>query len=299
MTQELHFSLTAADTLLIFGRGYCVQRLLTLPLPVVPVVVSRSVPPETAVPPSSPENLVRFVRKDLSDCSLHDLELLPRQGKVVLLDSIPPGEGGSVSSNLLIARFAKTLPSARVIYLSSTSVYEGNKPDEWVDESWLAEPQSGKGIQRRTAERSYESSGVPTIALRLSGIYGPGRGLGIRLRRGDVIEGPHSHFTNRIHVADIASTLQRLCVSPPALPRWCALNLTDNEPVRWDELVEHYRVLTKCRPNWRGSAHGRSLIGKRVSNRRITDLLGAGFLRYPTFREGCLHEGLAPTENAP
>ena len=62
----------------------------------------------------------------------------------------------------------------RLILLSSTSVY-GQTTGEWVDETSPTEPADYRGRLVLRGEQVLGAAGLPSIALRLGGLYGPGR----------------------------------------------------------------------------------------------------------------------------
>lgn len=120
--------------------------------------------------------------------------------------SIPPDAG-------LDARMAEALtlhPPARLVYLSSTGVY-GTARGE-VDEDTPVDPSTPTARGRIEAEARFRPLGA--IALRIAGIYGPGRGAHSRLLAGTLRlpEGGGGRIS-RVHVDDlvraIGSALER------------------------------------------------------------------------------------------
>ncbi len=118
-----------------------------------------------------------------------------------------------------LARLIDALPdpaaTLRIVFVSSTAVY-GQDEGEWVDEASPTEPTGFNGRVLLEAEAA-AGSRFPSTALRLSGIYGPGRlWLLRRVRTGEAI-GAGCHWTNRIHLADAAALAVTLLghESPP------------------------------------------------------------------------------------
>ncbi len=97
----------------------------------------------------------------------------------------------------------------RVVFVSSTGVY-GQSDSSWIDEDSATEPQRWSGQIMLEAEQCALHSGHPATAVRLSGIYGPGRNMLIeRVRSG--YHAPHLHsFTNRIHADDAAALIAQV-----------------------------------------------------------------------------------------
>jgi nucleoside-diphosphate-sugar epimerase len=119
----------------------------------------------------------------------------------------------------------------RVDFVSSTSVY-GQNDDSWIDEHSPTEPQRWSGQIMLDAEQCAFTSGYPATAVRLTGIYGPGRNMLIkRVREG--YHAPHLHsFTNRIHADDAASLIAKILQADALGQAVESLYIgVDNEPV--------------------------------------------------------------------
>jgi nucleoside-diphosphate-sugar epimerase len=123
--------------------------------------------------------------------------------------SVPPASDQPGDPRL--HRFLTLLPHppARLVYLSTTGVY-GNRDGERVDETSEPRPESARAERRLAAERLLADwcTGRETtaVALRVPGIYGPGR-LGIEQLRTatPIIEEKEANPGNRIHVDDLAT----------------------------------------------------------------------------------------------
>ena len=89
-----------------------------------------------------------------------------------------------------------------VLFVSSTRVY-GQQTDELIDHQVEAKPADFGGRRLLEAEQLLEALNCPTVALRLSGIYGEGRLRMIRLAQ--QLKWPeHNAWSNRIHRDDAA-----------------------------------------------------------------------------------------------
>lgn len=182
------------------------------------------------------------------------------------------------------------------VYVSSTSVY-GDRGGDRVDETTEPRPDSSTGRARLTAERTVLEKGWsrdarPRIA-RVSGIYGPGRTLRDRIRKGrhPIVEDADA-VTNRIHVDDLVAGLVAV---------WRRgrngriYNLADGQPLPSSEYARitaaHLGVelpvisLEEARERYAAGRLARKLGSKRVENRRLREELGVE-LRYPSVREG-------------
>lgn len=179
----------------------------------------------------------------------------------------------------------------RYIHVSSTSVY-AQTDGSWVDEASPATASGDTGQLLLEAEqqlqRAHAASGFPSIVVRASGIYGPGRGhLFQQFVRGEArAMGDSSRWINMIHRDDLAAALATLMNrgTPGAL-----YLANDNQPVQEREFFDWLcEIFQRPYPSPADpSAVGRRKRGfssKRVSNARLR---AAGWEPlYPTYREG-------------
>lgn len=171
---------------------------------------------------------VELLRADLGDRAA--LTALPRDIEAIVV-SITPDRYDvdgyratylAAAQNLASALAAR--PFVRVLWVSSTSVYgaakhspAGTLPTDRrdneqdaaeLDESVPAVPESERGQILLDAEQALAAGGWPVTAVRLSGIYGPGRHALIeRVRQGRGAPATPVHWTNRIHRDDAADAL--------------------------------------------------------------------------------------------
>jgi nucleoside-diphosphate-sugar epimerase len=183
-------------------------------------------------------------------------------------------------------------PPQMLLYTSSTGVY-GQTDGSVVTENSVTEPGTETGRALVEAERMLleESKrlGVPSVVLRLAGIYGPGRGYWLKqFLAGEArVEGAGGRVLNMIHREDVAGAVIA------ALQRGRAgeiYNGVDDEPVTQLELFRWLaeklrRELPPTVPEDLTVARRRGLTSKRISNRKLKEELGYRF-RHPTFREG-------------
>lgn len=163
-------------------------------------------------------------RADLGD--RHALAGLPEDIEAMVVSITPDryDAEGYRSTYLTAARnLASALgdrPLVRVLWVSSTSVYGSpiGSPNDTpgdtaedareIDESVPAVPASERGEILLEAERALAAGGWPVTAVRLAGIYGPGRNALIeRVRQGRGAPAEPVHWTNRIHRDDAADAL--------------------------------------------------------------------------------------------
>ena len=134
----------------------------------------------------------------------------------------PPAQG---QDDPRISRFLEASPeaSARIVYISTTSVY-GDAGGATVSEETPPAPITDRARRRLTAETTLrawcESKNVDWVILRVPGIYGPGRLPLDHLRRGEpVLSDAESGPGNRIHVDDLAVACIAAMTRPAARNR--------------------------------------------------------------------------------
>ncbi len=169
----------------------------------------------------------------------------------------------------------------RVLLVSSSAVY-GDHAGDWVDESTPPSPTGFNGRLLCEAEAWLAAQPVPSIILRLAGLYGPGRlQLLDRLRAGRAsVPRKEKHWANRIHIDDAAAAMAHLLkLSDPLLLYVGA----DSTPLPLDVLYDHLAELLGGPPVADG-APPPGVGSKRLSNAR---LLESGFaLRWADSRDG-------------
>jgi nucleoside-diphosphate-sugar epimerase len=178
------------------------------------------------------------------------------------------------------ARLAPVMGGA-ITYVSSTGVY-GDRRGVVDDQTPVTETPTPAMALRLEAEEIWRRRGA-TI-LRCPAIYGPDRGLHVRVVRGQhKIPGDGSGYVSRIHVEDLAA----LILAAPQAPGETFV-VGDEKPARHADVVR-----------WICAAHGapmppsvplsevhESLRGdRRVDGSRALRVLGVS-LRYPSYEVG-------------
>jgi len=169
----------------------------------------------------------------------------------------------------------------RVLFVSSSAVY-GDHDGDWVDEDTPADPPGINGAVLLEAERQLAARPVASIALRLAGLYGPGRlQLIERLRTGQArVPRDYAHWANRIHVDDAAEAVAHLLALPEPQPVYIG---TDDTPLPIDVLYDHLAHLAGAPRPAAGSAPA-GIGSKRLSNARLR---ASGWApRWPDARDG-------------
>ena len=209
--------------------------------------------------------------------------------------SIPPGPDGDPALRTFGDDIAACPNLSWTGYFSTVGVY-GDSSGDWVDEDTEARPGSERGQRRLDAENAWlelgRRTGKAVAIFRLPGIYGPGRSAIEDLKSGTArrIVKPGQVF-NRIHVDDIASTVEASIAMPRA---GRVYNVTDDAPGPPQDVVEFGAQLlglpvppdidfaTAALSPMARSFYSES---KRVSNARIKAELGVR-LAFPSYKEG-------------
>ena len=172
-------------------------------------------------------------------------------------------------------------PLRRVLFVSSSAVY-GEHGDAWVDEQTPPAPPGFNGRVLLEAEGWLAAQRMPTVFLRLAGIYGPGRmQLVERIRAGEArVPRDPPHWSNRIHADDAAGAIAHLLSLPQAEPVYIGV---DDTPLPMHVLYEELARLAGAPRPGEGPAPA-GIGSKRLSNARLR---ASGFVpRWPDAREG-------------
>ncbi len=187
-------------------------------------------------------------------------------------------------------------PPKKFVYTSSTSVYAQND-GSLVDESSPTEPLAATSKILVETEKMLLAAAnskfsavplIPSVILRVAGIYGPERGHWFKQFTKDAaqIEDDGARYLNMIHRDDLVGCIIAALKSgrPGEI-----YNAVDDEPV---SQLHFFQWLTQAVDKpfppsvpENPDARRRGATNKRVSNRKLKMELGHRF-KYPTFREG-------------
>lgn len=248
------FRLNSARTLLIAGAGDLGSRLALRRLALGEQVIA------LRRREASIADGVTCLRADLA--TGEGFSRLPRRPDALVFCAAP-GERSEAAYRAVyfdgLRRLLDAVQTPRVIFVSSTAVY-AEDAGEWVDEDTPARPPQFNGRVLLEAEGELAGHDLG-LALRLSGIYGPGRTMMIRRAREGLAN--RAHWGNRIHVDDAASALSHLLDLPA--PRRLYLGNDDRPSLEW-ELQDWLRE----REGLPAVAHdGAGESGRRISNARL------------------------------
>jgi nucleoside-diphosphate-sugar epimerase len=163
------------------------------------------------------------------------------------------------------------------VFTSSTSVY-AHDDGSLVDENSAVGGTPTGGVLVEAERLALDAGGA---AVRLGGIYGPGRARFLAaVRSGEPLPGDAGACINLIHVDDAAAALVHVALG--RLPG--AFNAVDDHPVRRADLAEAIRTDSTSLP----APAEPPRAGKRVSNARLR---ATGWTpRYPSVLDA-LHAG--------
>lgn len=170
---------------------------------------------------------------------------------------------------------------SRVVLTSSTAVY-AQDDGGFVDEDSVTAPASFSGRALLRAEAMLRGHSFEGVALRLAGIYGPGRTwLVRRVHSGEARVDPRVRYGNRIHQRDCAGALTHLLTADDVAPVYLGV---DDAPAPLGEVYAFVADLLGVAPPTVGpSSEGRG-GNKRCKNTRLIE---SGYaLRVPSYREG-------------
>lgn len=249
------------------------------------------------------------------------IDVLPGDEPVDVYYLVPPGRpspGGPTPQQVVIDGAKNTLAALagkqirRIVVASSTAVY-GQRDGEFVDADTPAEPIDERGQLLRDGEQAWldadtnagtnadtnthtnADGDIPARIVRLAGLYGPGRIIGLRaVRDGAPIVGDPDAWLNLIHVDDAAELLIATMTSRAAAPVELG---SDGTPVRRIAYYSHLaqrigappvRVLdeaTAARELNVPPERLRRTTSKRCDN--VVTCERTGWLpQYPSYREG-------------
>ena len=201
--------------------------------------------------------------------------------------SLPPGH--AIRAGL---QAAYGVGAANFIHFSSSGLY-GDEPDDdnWIDEETPITPDGAmQNVQSDEQEVEKSSFGMrPKITvLRLAPVYGPGRGVRSRIRKGEFrILDEGQHATSRIYIDDLVRVV---FACEDKAPHKSLYLVADDEPTTQGEyatwLAERMGVPVpahrqRFEPGKARVAHR----NRKIRNAKMKSELGIE-LQYPSYRDG-------------
>lgn len=252
-----------SDPVVILGLGFTTQRL------------ARRLRQHGADVYAAVRGTDRFA--EFAELGVRLRSLVPRgiPKGAVLVHSAPPLADPEKS---VIRTLIRDIAPKRVLYISSTGVYGAQAN---ITEHTPAAPNDEKGRARVEEEEWIASPQAPwsALILRSAAIYGPGRGVHVRLREGKIPRGTGG-VVSRIHVDDLAALLEA--------------GIESKLEGAWPVADEHSAASEEV-ADWCAKRMGITLpeeswsrfpvVGRNVNGTKIRELLGVG-LKYPSYRTG-------------
>ncbi|MEM9490305.1 MAG: NAD-dependent epimerase/dehydratase family protein [Myxococcota bacterium] len=213
-----------------------------------------------------------------------------RAPKVVYaLPPIPGFPGGEIVGRAASKSLA--VGANRFVFLSSTAVYGEGQDGQVVDEETdlaMSDLDARAFISAEGAVENARANGLDAAILRLSPVYGPGRGVRNRLLEGTYkLLDQGEHVYSRIHVDDVVGIIRSVVEDGPVNATYC---LADDRPCPQREYAEWLseHLGTKKPTSVPSLAPGmprRRIRNRHVSNAKLKSELKYVF-RHPTYREG-------------
>ena len=182
--------------------------------------------------------------------------------------------------------------AASIAYVSSTGVY-GDASGR-VDESTPVDDRTSRAAARLDAERTWRDAGAAIV--RAPAIYGPGRGMHLRLARGELRVEGGTNAISRVHVDDLAAALFALLVRDTRGALYVAGDLLPSPHIEVVKWICDALAIPMPQPAPAATTDETLRQNRHVDSSRIRKDLGLS-LAYPTYREGyahCLTEDRAP-----
>jgi nucleoside-diphosphate-sugar epimerase len=269
------------NKLLIFGWGYVAKALSQNLKDYEIIATSRNI---------SSDNLTKIIPFDYTQ--------IKREINTVthIISTVPPN---ATSRDPVLDAFTDLIHNAPylkyICYLSATSVY-GNHNGEWVDENSLLQIETERAQIRYQAELDWTNLGknlnIPTIIIRIAGIYGPGRNVFDKIKNGSIqYIFKEGQVFSRIHIDDIATALT---LSLEKDKNSNIYNLSDDLPAAQSEVIEYAAKLLNIKlpesinfenANLSPMMREFYMSSKKISNKKVKSQLDLK-LKYHSYKEG-------------
>jgi tryptophan 2,3-dioxygenase len=222
------------------------------------------------------------------------------------LPNMPAGEAMRRAADAAMSAGASSF-----IYLGSTAVYGETEHGITVDEESpvaISDPEASQRVAEEGAIDTARHAGLSTVILRLTAIYGPGRGVRERLKAGNYkLTDDGVYYFSRVHVDDIVGIIRVAAERAASGSLYCVADdrpSTQREYAEW--LCARMRLpLPASVPSLPEGGRRRAVRNRKVSNAKLKRELGYAF-KYPSFVEGeqAVEEetgdrGAAPAPTAP
>ncbi|MEN4919785.1 NAD-dependent epimerase/dehydratase family protein [Achromobacter spanius] len=236
-------------------------------------------------PPAGDASGIRWLQADITRPDT--LRALPQGVTRLIHLPSPGGRDPEAYRGVFVDGLANVLTALdvsrleRIVFVSSSAVY-GEHHGDWVTEDTPPAPQGFNGRVLLEAEAALAARPVSSTALRLAGLYGPGRMQLIERLRGGAAGAPvqPEHWANRIHIDDAAAAVVHLALLPDVAPVYIGC---DDTPLPLHVLyAELARMIGAPEP--RIAPAPANVGSKKLSNARLR---ASGLtLQWPDSRQG-------------
>lgn len=276
--------------LIILGCGYVGSRIARAALAAGRTVRVCSRSPGKLVPLGELGAEVKYVDAAMPKPLTLSLSGLP--GATVIYSIPPAGTAPPASVMRAALQAAYGNGATCFIYFSSSGLYGAEPDDEaWVDEQTplVGDDPTMRNVQDvEAAIASSTFDTLRTVILRLAPVYGGGRGVRERLRKGTYkLLDDGQHAISRIHIDDVVGVV---AAAEDRAPNRSLFLVADDEPTtqadyaRW--LCDRLGLpMPPSRPIFELGSPRVAHRNRRIRNTHLKQTLGLT-LRYPTFREG-------------
>lgn len=205
---------------------------------------------------------------------------LPECDSVVI--TLPPDAAATALHSVyvdVLMNLAEALPTrpGRVVFVSSTRVFEGRPGAQPLTEADAPAPAGARATELLAGESSAERL-FDACIVRPAGIYGPGRDSLIRrVLQGASVD--HSRRTNRVHETDLVRLLEAVLRAQEPL---ALIHAVDQAPAPLGDVVSHIASRLGVEPPPRAVPETGG--GTVLDGSLMAEFLGA--LQYPTYRAG-------------
>ena len=207
-----------------------------------------------------------------------------------LISTIPPNEKGEdfVLNNIPKSNLKSF---SRIIYISSTSVYQSGD----VNELTIPEPTTKLGIRRLSIEKEWQQISNKTVIIRSGGIYSNLNNILTKFLKSDhKIIFKKNNFTNRIHIEDLVGIILKIIKNKNING---VINATDSFFIDTYELINKLSKKFSLPKPMKISYDDKSIdknirsfykISKKVYSNRLSNDLGYELV-YPNIDEFLYH----------
>lgn len=236
-------------------------------------------------PPADAHGAITWLQSDLTRPDT--LRELPSDISHVVVSPAPDSRTEAAYRGVFVDGLRSVLAALdtprlqRLVFISSSAVY-GDHHGAWIDEETPTNPVGFNGRILLEAENLLAAQAFSAVALRLAGIYGPGRLQLIERLRAGQLHAPYDppHWANRIHIDDAAAAVEHLLYLPNAQSVYLGC---DDTPLSLHTLYAYLATLVQA--NAPPDGPGPAAVGsKKLSNARLR---ASGWrAQWPDAREG-------------